>query len=233
MQKAFVPRHRSPTKKHAVSATIWIFSKIDRVITFSARFATGVWPRGRHVTLDHRSFQTTGRVYVNIVSFFPRQHGVWPCLADDLILSCRPLKRHYCFVCFFRQLMMKVYIIMCKSFGHYTATPNDSLRGNMIQTVKLPSKMTSGAWDGCLEINDGFMEAVSWPILNCNVLQWESSYCYKVLQITDSSILHRVTITMQSKAAVKKQFKYCLKIQIGKSQSWSRRREEGQFIRGI
>lgn len=162
-----------------------------------------------------------------IVSFFPRQHGVWPCLADDLILSCRPLKRHYCFVCFFRQLMMKVYIIMCKSFGHYTATPNDSLRGNMIQTVKLPSKMTSGAWDGCLEINDGFMEAVSWPILNCNVLQWESSYCYKVLQNTDSSILHRVTITMQSKAAVKKQFKYCLKIQIGKSQSWNRRREEG------
>lgn len=108
------------------------------VITFSARFATGVWPRGRHVTLDHRSFQTTGRVYVNKVSIFPQRHGVWPCLADDRRWSCRPLKWHYCFVCFFRQLMMKVYIIMCKSFGHYIATPSDSLRGNMIQTVKLP-----------------------------------------------------------------------------------------------
>lgn len=145
MQKPFVPRHRSPTQKHAVSATIWMFSKIDRVITFSARFATGVWPRSRHVTLDHRSFQTTGRVYVNKVSIFPQRHGVWPCLADDRRWSCRPLKRHYCFVCFFRQLMMKVYIIMCKSFGHYIATPSDSLQGNMIQTVKLPSKMTSGA----------------------------------------------------------------------------------------
>lgn len=90
-------------------------------------------------------FQTTGRVYVNKVSIFPQRHGVWPCLADDRRWSCRPLKWHYCFVCFFRQLMMKVYIIMCKSFGHYIATPSDSLRGNMIQTVKLPSKMTSGA----------------------------------------------------------------------------------------